>query len=431
MKLTSLIRFALDYIYKKKLNMIFVVIMCTVSIILVNLVIVEYYSINYEKRELNNIVNYNLKDIGYIRYSYNEIKNMDEKKSKILMDEIKNIEGIKQCGSFDDGNFLIEELYKNKEYLNIRKSIVDDMVEEMYGEFNEVYRSTMSQTLYKYSNILKIDRDMINLCNLNISKGKITMPKNNCIPLLIGYEYRDFIDIGQILTSKTNNKKYIVTGVLKKNSKWLINGDINNALNISINLDNVFVAIDDNMSNYDSSYIVFEKGENEYTRNKILKKIERINDKYKLNFKIITLEEIIKYMHRDMIIVSKSWIVLTIFSLIIGILSVSSVAIVTLLSRKRDIGILYAVGFSEKNICNIIVIENILQNGFGCVAGFCMALILSIYGISSFEIKRILDIQFKQGIAFAFGIFLLCTVIASIVPLIIVNKSKPSELIKE
>ena len=144
---------------------------------------------------------------------------------------------------------------------------------------------------------------------------------------------------------------------------------------------------------------------------------------------MLTIDEIINNMKSDMFIVSKSWIVLAIFAFVIGMLCMSSVAIVTVLSRKNDIGILYAVGFSEKNITGIVVIENMLQIGFGCIIGYCIALLLSISGNTYFNIEKIIDIQLRQGILYVSGIYLLCTLIASIVPIIIINKSKPFELI--
>ncbi len=431
MKFGSLIRFATDFIYKKKINLFFVSMMCIISVILINLIIVEYYSINYEKREIERVVKYKPKDIGYIKYSYDELKKMDKKKENKILLELKKIKGIKQCGTFDNVSVLFDELYKNDEYLKMRKEIVNSMVEEIHSEFNEVERLMMSQTLYKYSNVLKIEPNMLNLCDLDIYKGKIIKKKNGYIPLLIGYKYHDFIKIGQILTSTTDKKKYIVTGILKKNSRWLTNGDISNASNTSINLDNLFVAIDDEMLNYDSSYIIFDESDNENTRSNVLKMIEKVSEKYKINFKILTIEEIICNMKSDMFLISKSWIALAIFSLIIGILSMSSVAIVTVLSRKSDIGILYALGFSEKIIGMIIIIENILQIGFGCIMGFCIAFFLSIYDNTTFVVERVIDIQFKQGIISITGIFILCTLIASITPLIILNKSKPSELIEK
>lgn len=431
MKFGSLIRFATDFIYKKKINLFFVSMMCIISVILINLIIVEYYSINYEKREIERVVKYKPKDIGYIKYSYDELKKMDKKKENKILLELKKIKGIKQCGTFDNVSVLFDELYKNDEYLKMRKEIVNSMVEEIHSEFNEVERLMMSQALYKYSNVLKIEPDMLNLCDLDIYKGKIIKKKNGYIPLLIGYKYHDFIKIGQILTSTTDKKKYIVTGILKKNSRWLTNGDISNASNTSINLDNIFVAIDDEMLNYDSSYIIFDESDNENTRSNVLKMIEKVSEKYKINFKILTIEEILCNMKSDMFLISKSWIALAIFSLIIGILSMSSVAIVTVLSRKSDIGILYALGFSEKIIGMIIIIENILQIGFGCIMGFCIAFFLSIYNNTTSVVERVIDIQFKQGIISITGIFILCTLIASITPLIILNKSKPSELIEK
>lgn len=431
MKFGSLIRFATDFIYKKKINLFFVSMMCIISVILINLIIVEYYSINYEKREIERVVKYKPKDIGYIKYSYDELKKMDKKKENKILLELKKIKGIKQCGTFDNVSILFDELYKNDEYLKMRKEIVNSMVEEIHSEFNEVERLMMSQALYKYSNVLKIEPNMLNLCDLDIYKGKIIIKKNGYIPLLIGYKYHDFIKIGQILTSTTDKKKYIVTGILKKNSRWLTNGDISNASNTSINLDNLFVAIDDEMLNYDSSYIIFDESDNENTRSNVLKMIEKVSEKYKINFKILTIEEIICNMKSDMFLISKSWIALAIFSLIIGILSMSSVAIVTVLSRKSDIGILYALGFSEKIIGMIIIIENILQIGFGCIMGFCIAFFLSIYDNTTSVVERVIDIQFKQGIISITGIFILCTLIASITPLIILNKSKPSELIEK
>lgn len=431
MKFGSLIRFATDFIYKKKINLFFVSMMCIISVILINLIIVEYYRINYEKREIERVVKYKPKDIGYIKYSYDELKKMDKKKENKILLELKKIKGIKQCGTFDNVSVLFDELYKNDEYLKMRKEIVNSMVEEIHSEFNEVERLMMSQALYKYSNVLKIEPHMLNLCDLDIYKGKIIKKKNGYIPLLIGYKYHDFIKIGQILTSTTDKKKYIVTGILKKNSRWLTNGDISNASNTSINLDNIFVAIDDEMLNYDSSYIIFDESDNENTRSNVLKMIEKVSEKYKINFKILTIEEILCNMKSDMFLISKSWIALAIFSLIIGILSMSSVAIVTVLSRKSDIGILYALGFSEKIIGMIIIIENILQIGFGCIMGFCIAFFLSIYNNTTSVVERVIDIQFKQGIISITGIFILCTLIASITPLIILNKSKPSELIEK
>jgi putative ABC transport system permease protein len=404
--------------------------MCIISVILINLVVVEYYRINYEKEEIKKVVKYDIENIGYIRFDYNELKNLGKKNASKVFEEIEGVEGVKLCGSFENGIMLIEELYNDKEYLNIRKKIVEDMVDETHSEFEEIERRMFSQTLYKYSNILNIDSDIIKLCNIELSEGEIAK-NDKYIPLLIGHNYRNIIDVGQLLTRKTDGKKYLVTGVLKKNSRWLINGDISNSSNVSINLDNEFVVFDDDLMNYDSSYIIFDERTDKLTRERTLDKIRNISNKCNLGFNVLTIDEIINSMKSDMFIVSRSWIVLAIFAFVIGMLCMSSIAIVTVLSRKNDIGILYAVGFSEKNIGGIVVVENMLQIGFGCIIGYCIALLLSISGNTYVNIKKIIDIQFRQGIISVGGIYLLCTLIASIVPIIIINKSKPFELIME
>lgn len=226
-----------------------VVVICGISIAVYK----EYDSYISLKNDTEGIVNYESGQLYYLDFGNKYMIDYDNYNN--FLKDLSNIGEIDVSGTFDKSMVSYKELKFDNEYKNVHKKITED------NSFSNMSRPQNTDIIRMSSGIYKLSK-------IELESGEDYSQYNGDeIPVLVGYNYKDVVKVGQTLTEEHDKKKYKIIGIMKENSKWIKNGNLADVLSYTtsyINLDNYFVAIYnyDNLINnrivqieFDSTYI--------------------------------------------------------------------------------------------------------------------------------------------------------------------------------
>lgn len=259
-----------------------VVVICGMSIAVYK----EYDSYISLKNDTKNIVKYKSGQLYYLDFENNYKINYDNYKS--FLNDISNIGEVDISGTFDKSMASYKELKTDNEYKKVHRKITED-------------NSFTNMSSPENTDIIRMSSGIYKLSKIELESGEDYSQYNGDeIPILVGYNYKDVIKVGQTLTEEYDKKTYKIIGIMKKNSKWIKNGNLGNVSNhvaSYINLDNFFVAIynyDKLINNrivqigFDSTYICLKNKDDK----DIVNKIKELGEKYELDFKLVNIKEI-------------------------------------------------------------------------------------------------------------------------------------------
>ena len=238
------------------------------------------------------------------------------------------------------------------------------------------------------------------------------------------------------MTNKETNRKYQVTGILKKGERWY--GDVDAVGSDTVCLDYKMIVCrtqDEIQQSEDimvtlctisSSYILLEKDADKISvKSSISEKAKELG----LSVSAITMREVLnEYAESYKKSLDTSIFMAAIF-ILFSVISISSATLVSILLEKSEYGIMYANGLSGRDIS----LKVFFENGYMMFVSVCVAYLLrtyfilkSRYGAFSILLRRI---HFRLTLPFVILIALMITVIASILPILILRRMKPVELI--
>lgn len=243
-------------------------------------------------------IKYNSENVYYIDFMGLDL--VDNNDYMQFLKELREIPQIVSSGTFDSTATYYSELMKDSKYNKIHKKIIS---EKKFGYMDE----------FDGTEVIRMTDSIYDMCDINVESGQSYEEYNGEeIPILVGYRYKNVVEVGQILTDVYYKKKYKVIGIMKENSRWIIDNDISKmdyVLETNINLDNYFVEVykyddlinketEDTKENeqqvaklrldFNSTYICLEKGND---KEKILSQVEEIKEKNNLEFEIKNMEE--------------------------------------------------------------------------------------------------------------------------------------------
>jgi putative ABC transport system permease protein len=208
---------------------------------------------------------------------------------------------------------------------------------------------------------------------------------------LIGYKYAEDNDLGIGDSIEVQKSSFEVVGIIEK---------------IDTNMDNSIILPLETMmdtyntENYQSAFIIPED----------LSKIQDVADDLTSsfdNFDFTTSNDIVKQMSRIIDMISFFTIGISSIAAIVGGLGVMNTMIMSVLERKREIGIMKAIGATKKYILTQILLESVIISFIGGILG------LLVGGVGSYSLRFIssglteakVTIQLAVG-GLSFAIFL-------------------------
>lgn len=424
MKIRNVILITIRSMNKVRWKIYLVCLVCMCSIFLVDQMATNMFRYVYHNMELGNMLEFGQERTLMLRINYTEETEQYVKRINKLVDYIAHIDGVMAAGSYDETSAYFQELEKNKDYMDVnRVGFKNTFRMEKLGVTEAVY----------------VTPGLEQLCKLELLKGEKDFQnqiKNGIIPILVGYSYREVAPVGTVLTNKETNRKYQVTGILKKGERWY--GDVDAVGSDTVCLDYKMIVCrtqDEIQQSEDimvtlctisSSYILLEKDADKISvKSSISEKAKELG----LSVSAITMREVLnEYAESYKKSLDTSIFMAAIF-ILFSVISISSATLVSILLEKSEYGIMYANGLSGRDIS----LKVFFENGYMMFVSVCVAYLLrtyfilkSRYGAFSILLRRI---HFRLTLPFVILIALMITVIASILPILILRRMKPVELI--
>lgn len=330
----------------KKFESLLIVIQLVITII----VLVQSYCnikvLDYPKTQLKeiNLDTKNIYQVDFVNAAFS--KEFGEGFSNFNESLNKNI-GIESIGSFDKTNTQFEELEKDNDFLNLRRSLTKGTFKEMYPEAIELY---------------KVEYAIYDLMNINITEGRklseldfIVDNKDRPIPMLVSEEYKDVMYLNDILTSKLDDREYIVAGFFKKDLKWLDDSGHISKLLVPLNDKIITPYIEDSSPTASmikcQSRFYIHKGDS-YTE---IQNIIQEAKKFNLSVNVSSLDDQLEELKEQNKVTIFYGIFISAFVIILSCFGLSAIMFYSVNSRKREFGIRIMAGASIQGNCILIL----------------------------------------------------------------------------
>lgn len=398
---------------------------CICSFFLIDQMASNSFRFIYHKIELSRMLKYGKENTLQIKFNYIEETDGFINSVNQLMQYIDKVDGIYAGGSYDESSEYFGELKNNPKYQNINR---------------KAYANTFRMETLGLSEVIYVNHGMEQLCKLKTIVGDTDFKKykeENIRPVLVGYGLRDILKAGTIITSQSNGQKYQVVGILEKDQKWFGDVDAVGTGVVSLNYKIIAARSQNEIDKSDNrvmstlctlstSFLLLESNsETENIKNLIITKAKQLG----LSVSIVPMEEVIKDYEESYRENMNTAFLITFVFVLFSSIAISSSAVVSILMRKREIGILYANGCSRRDIAWKIILEN----AYIIFLSVGIAFSIRTYLILKDKFKAfsglIRQIHIQLTLPFMVLITLLIIIIASVPPVMIMSKMKPVELI--
>ena len=426
MKILKILEMAMDRINRKIWYSIFCVVIIASITFLVNTVLVSYNKITYVKDKTTQLIDKPVENTYVVEWGIADVKSED---LMAIKEEHNNIEGVLGAGMFMYGHTFISEFMDDTRFQKINEYIINEEVSSLEMDIPELVEMRMKTT-----KMLLVDNDISDLCKLEVENGSNDLCiklDNGTIPVIAGYNYRDLLNVGDTFTNYSdvyNHEKYEIIGILKQGQVWLSENELGSSINYSKCLDNYLVAgscqlLDASFSSVGYMYIT--DNNDKY----VSKKVDSIINSYGYSAKSKTVDEKLEESlseERDLL---KMYVGTFLFLGSIGILTLSTISVLSVIITQKDIGIMYSIGFTLRDMKKITVMENILKVLTGVVIGFAISFSIMYYSAMEYEQHMIVDIEMSELPIIILAVMLIIAFVSVIIPIKMLEKYSPTELI--
>ena len=403
MRIRYILKLMLDDIFQKKIMIILLLAMSSISIYMTDVIATRYFSNQYRINSMSSMFAVNPDKVNYVKYLNLMSPEYTPQIGDELIQYIRNYQGVVACGRFNN----------NKMILN--------------GELVKT---------------LVIEKDIANMGNLLLDNDNLKSKKNGSENMAyVGYSYRNEYKTGIQFNYYEENEKSSceIAGYLKKGASWPLKGKLFGGVSDidSYNLDNTIVVITPNYEYFDNIggmpdtpyYIV----DDEAVADKLKMDIVEWAAERNLGVSVINEAEEIANEKELRNITADSSFSAEVLLFLLALISMSSACIL----NRQHMGIMVACGVSKRSIMAINYMENVFvvlipeiiiwlicqKNIFGKVF---------MNNISELDMIKYGD-WFSHCVAVPImylAELVIVTVIAGIVPMFIISRMKVAEVIK-
>ena len=200
---------------------------------------------------------------------------------------------------------------------------------------------------------------------------------------------KDKIEMNQVI--EIGGKKYRVVGILQKVGTTISKTDDSA---IYIPLEDMRDTLGDKISKNELSIATIQfKGDEEEIKEEIEERLRSLHKVSEDNqdFDVITPKSMNKLVGDILGIVTVSLLFLAGISAVVGGIGIANTMFTSILERRKEIGILKALGMSNKEIMNIFLIESGLVGGIGGMIGVLVSVVVLILVNKYMGVPIILD----------------------------------------
>lgn len=412
MKWRNLIVLLKKRLWKNKFMGISLTVMLTIAFVLVCSAVLEFQMGNYKIYKVRRF--FKKTDVVYnINLNTFKTDEIISQKSRQFVNGLKQLEGVERSGRYFNTTIIFKELLNDLEFIEKNGTII----------------GWQEEALPYYLDICYLDKELFFL--FGITNDERVMDEG-IIPVLVGKDYEGILKVGDIYTDNYNSGcKYQVIGVLSEgieipNKLLLFGGE-------DICLDQKIVAAyDDRIDRYNqcaasymnSVYVVTDGSD------KTLNAIREYAKQCELHPTVLSIEELIDSYWQSNFDFFMYNSLFTGIALLSCFLAMVAISVIQIILNKREYGIYYANGISKRDVARLIIAENGLREfiAFIIAAGFAYYRIKA-ETLVSYNMEEYLYIFKTQVIWIVLLLLLILLVFSSLIPIIILNRTKTTELI--
>lgn len=408
MKIRYLISIMLQSLFNKKLVVVILLAMSTISIYMIDVITTDYTSQKYYIKSMTSMFGEDPSKVNYVEYLNLMNPEYTVDRGKELIDFIRNHENVISCGRFCNSN---------------AESILN-------GESVQA---------------LVVEKDIVGIGNLGISQQDIDI-SDQLSAVYIGYNYRNDFKIGDEFNFYRDDDscKCIVAGYLKKDASWPLKGNLFSVVSNldSYTLENKIVVVTQQYEAFDNLggmpdtpyFIVNNDDELAQIQTDIIKK----SAENKLGVRVVNEEKTILQKTQDTRITQNQSFIATILLFLLALVSMSASSIVFCMLRRQQHGIMIVCGISK----NELIAMNFLENIIITVVPIIIVWLIrqrELFGSVFYQVvdKNVDMLMYPYWYAHCISlpvVFLVVIVIVAfvsgIVPAILINNMSISEIIK-
>lgn len=339
-----MLRFAFDMIVSNLKKYILSVLLMSISLLLIMFSLLIYKGEQYSYISCNDALNKGIDGTAVLRLDEN---------SFIYNQEVKT---------------FLKEAFERKEIYCIGSMVDYGCTYESLNELYEIQRGHVQDYEIALQDDL-IEIKMINsyampLCNLKLKEGipieELEFKDSEKIEYLyLGAAYED-IAVGTAFTEK-DGKKFVVAGVIEENQRWILSSLVDTYTSeildytIDCNYEIFLVTNQDVFSS--GLWICAEDG---YTIEQAIDAAKEVGKKYDIKFSYDTLMDKVNRVSQDTALLLSYLTKLLGIVMVASLLMIITTQIVTMLESSKNYGVMYAVGFSRREVNRMLLWKHII-----------------------------------------------------------------------
>lgn len=339
-----MLRFAFDMIVSNLKKYILSVLLMSISLLLIMFSLLIYKGEQYSYISCNDALNKGIDGTAVLRLDEN---------SFIYNQEVKT---------------FLKEAFERKEIYCIGSMVDYGCAYESLNELYEIQRGHVQDYEIALQDDL-IEIKMINsyampLCNLKLKEGipieELEFKDSEKIEYLyLGAAYED-IAVGTAFTEK-DGKKFVVAGVIEENQRWILSSLVDTYTSeildytIDCNYEIFLVTNQDVFSS--GLWICAEDG---YTIEQAIDAAKEVGKKYDIKFSYDTLMDKVNRVSQDTALLLSYLTKLLGIVMVASLLMIITTQIVTMLESSKNYGVMYAVGFSRREVNRMLLWKHII-----------------------------------------------------------------------
>lgn len=244
----------------------------------------------------------------------------------------------------------------------------------------------------------------------------------------VGYNLKDEMPVGTVLTDRESGKKYKVAYIMQPESCWVSDSFLGDGENIIRNIDDYIYIPDDDYYTTGGYSIAMYSLQNSafiYDDGNIDEKIRILQDNAKscnIEIKVSSLKDYIRdYKKNNVRLYTLTVILCVLFGIISAVIAIMT-SVIDVMDDKHSIGVNMSNGFLSRDMRNIILIKNLSRLIFPLIISLCVIFGGEKDAAYLYSGTRIFIIIFIW--------FLLCEILATVITYKMITKESILNLIR-
>lgn len=383
MKWYQRVKYMMTQMFHRKISLLTSMIAVTIAFLFLNVILYNFGERYYNELSVCRVL-HQPENIYHVEFLDLNMNDVNAGKAKEVIRELKDKPGI-SAGKFYMHNLRFKELQKEEYYQANHREWVFELSAEKEALMEQMNVDGLSDLFF-------IDQQLLPMCPVLLTDGRkmedVVQSYDGQNPIFVGYDYREVINVGETLTVEDTNQKFVVAGILKKDSQWFSDSDVDTSKG-TFPLDHYFVScarekpmkrmeqdtdyqweeeVNDTVFTYYNSVYFIADGAVEDQM--IKSELEAIGKKYDFPIQCRNVMDILQESIKKNAEELRLFILSALIALFVTALSIGMASVTSLLIRRKEYAVMSANGFLLSDIRQMILLENVIKIGIPLVASY-------------------------------------------------------------